>query len=482
RASDTVDDALATVPVDWPWWRRLAPLDAALGPVVPTAAHPVSPAADPLAALSVRIDHARAIGLPPAEVDANPAHADFPGAVPAQAPRVSRALTVHASYDGRDGRYVYSNADAPVWRGTGLYAPAGEVVRVTVPAGAASAGLAARVGVHTDALWDNDPWIRSPEITSRHPLTSPVTELASAFGGVIEIEVPAGAALGDIQVTVDGAVEMARYVRGQTTPQQWAAARLLDAPWAELEGARLVLNVPIATARAIADVEALVTFWDDVAAAEDELAAIPAPPRSERAVVDRQISGGWMHSGYPFMANLQTAAELTDLAGLTSAGSWGAFHELGHNHQLHDWILPGSTEASCNLWSVYVMEHLVGRPRALAHPDLAPAARQARISAYVQGGRSFARDWSVWTSLETYLQLQEAFGWGFYQALFADYADDAASPSTDQARIDLWVERTSAEAGVDLGPFYQAWGFPISPGTLATISALPPWTADPMNP
>ena len=483
-AVGAVDAAVAVVPLDWPWWDRIATLQSTLGPTVPTRTSPISPASQPLPALSARIDHRLATTLPPADVDAHPAHVDFPGAVPPAAPRVSRTLTVSATYAGRDRRYFYSNAEAPVWRGTGLYAPAGEVIRVTIPAAAAGRGLHVRLGVHTDTLWGNDTWSRFPEITVRRALDTTVTELTSAFGGPVQIEVPPGLSLGDIQVTIGGAVAMARYVAGQTTPQQWLTERALTAPWAELEGASYVMNVPIADARAVPDIAALVAFWDEVAQAEDALGAIPNPPRKERTAVDRQISGGWMHSGYPFMAHLESTTEFTDLALLRSTGSWGAFHELGHNHQHQDWLLPGTTESSCNLWSVYVMEEVVGLSRDLAHPAISPAERQARVAAYIAGGRDFWGDWNVWTALETYLQLQEAFGWDFYQDLFADYAADPAGtvPDNDQARIDTWVLRSSQRAGVNLGPFYLAWGFPVSQAVLTQVSTLPAWTADPMNP
>ena len=57
----------------------------------------------------------------------------------------------------------------------------------------------------------------------------------------------------------------------------------------------------------------------------------------ERFVVDRQISAGWMHSGYPVMAHLASSEEVLSLTSLQANGAWGPFHELGHNHQVDDW-------------------------------------------------------------------------------------------------------------------------------------------------
>jgi hypothetical protein len=217
--------------------------------------------------------------------------------------------------------------------------------------------------------------------------------------------------------------------------------------------------------------------------AEADLASISHDRvRSERAVTDRQISAGWMHSGYPFMAHYSSAWDFTNLASLQANGDWGAFHELGHNHQWSAWHLPGATEATCNLWSVFVMENVVGNPPG--HPALNPADRIQRTADYLATGPDFYGAWSVWTNLETWLQLKEGFGWWLIQDMIADYNDDppASDPASDQARIDRVATRMAHLAGVNLGPFFLAWGWPLSPGVVADLATLPPWTNDPMNP
>ena len=44
---------------------------------------------------------------------------------------------------------------------------------------------------------------------------------------------------------------------------------------------------------------------------------------------------------------------------------WGFIHELGHNQQRGCWeFKPNTTECTCNLWSVYVNEEVLGIKRA----------------------------------------------------------------------------------------------------------------------
>jgi hypothetical protein len=472
------------VPITWSgfWDRAEVYLNWRL-PAVPTLANPVVVASEPLDRAWLRLRSAFDLGLPADELTAHPAANDFPGAVPGAAPRVSRTLTVDGDHDGRDPRYLYSAPEADAWRSTGLYAAPGEAITVTVPPSAVGSGLAIRVGAHSDTLWGKDEWDRVPEITRVWPATATTFEVGGAFGGLVYVTLPPGAALGPVSVTIDGAVEAPRFVLGVTTPAQWATARTRQAPWAELESPSFVLTVPSSYLTGLADPTALAQYWEDVLDAEADLAAIPRDrPRAERAVTDRQISAGWMHSGYPFMAHVDSAAEFTTLATLQADGSWGAFHELGHNHQWADWLLPGTTEATCNLWSTYVMETVVGLPARTGHPALDPVERAQRVADYLAGGADFS-EWSVWTALETHLQLQEAFGWQFFMDLNAQYLADApgSGPSDDQGRIDRFVLRTSQLAGVDLGPFYVAWGFPVSASVLATIDPLPDWADDPMN-
>jgi hypothetical protein len=192
-----------------------------------------------------------------------------------------------------------------------------------------------------------------------------------------------------------------------------------------------------------------------------------------------------MHSGYPIMAGLDVQNDLVSLSRL-KAGFWGPLHEIGHNHQWDPWALPGSIEASVNLWSVYAFEKVLSIPRANAMPDrvadLAPAMRAKRIQDYLAGGANFADKWKEFTALETYLQLQEGFGWEPFTQVFKQYYADAPNtdPTNDQGKIDLWVLRFSLAVNKDLGPFFRAWGFPVSAGVLTEIGTLPAWQENPM--
>ncbi|KAF5900569.1 TRPM8 channel-associated factor, partial [Clarias magur] len=112
----------------------------------------------------------------------------------------------------------------------------------------------------------------------------------------------------------------------------------------------------------------------------------------------------FMHSGYPIMIHSTSVAELLNPKTARTQGIWGITHELGHNQQCSPWEFPPhTTECTCNLWSVYVHEEVLGVNRAKAHPDMTPEKRKSRAEVYAKGGRNLDT-WSVWTALETYMQ------------------------------------------------------------------------------
>ena len=76
-----------------------------------------------------------------------------------------------------------------------------------------------------------------------------------------------------------------------------------------------------------------------------------------------------------------------------------------------------------------------------------------------------------------YVQLQEAFGWDTYIRVFAEYRDTPPdrSPKTDAQKRDQWMVRFSLAAKRNLGPFFDAWGVPVSNEAKASIANLPEW-------
>jgi len=407
------------------------------------------------------------MALPSDQVRAHPAAADFPGIPPADAPRI--------------GRTVLVDTRVPRWHSTGLYAAPGEMITATVPAGATHAKLRLRIGCHKDLLWaDSIPtWKRVPEITRSFAISETVTRAANAFGGPVYIEVPADCALGSVEVNLTNAIAAPLFELGKTDLAVWKnELRNAPAPWAELVGQKLAISLPAANVRQLDNPAEVLEFWDRVVTAEDELAGQTNRFSPERFVLDRQISAGYMHSGYPIMAWLDQASKVADMTALQQ-GNWGFFHELGHNHQRPDWVLGGTVEITVNIFSMYCFEKVCGLPRH-GHNAMSDASREKNL-------KEFFRDPSlVWTSkpftgLIFYDQLVAGFGWDAFHQLFVEYRDlpNAARPKTDDEKRDQWLVRFSKAAGKNLGPFFAAWRIPTSEAARDAVTNLPVWLPEP---
>ncbi len=434
---------------------------------IPTEAHPLG-LDNPIGRIACVIQNIEMRRAPIANLRAHPAAREFPGAVPDDAKRVAATVEI--------------NTRKPDWASTGLYAPAGEAIEITLPQGAETAGLWVRIGSHTDTNWHHDKWTRFPDISYAAPLKDPVTRFGNPFGGLIYIVVPHNCKLGTITVRIAGAVESPLFVQGRTPLHVWRSdIRHRPAPWAELATDKVILTLPASVVRSLDDPEALLAVWDHALDSIADLAAIPRDrPRPERICADRQISAGYMHSGYPIMTWLDVPPVMVDRDKIVQGGSrtsWGFWHELGHNHQSGDWTFDGTGETTVNLFSLYCCERVSNEPVA-SNFWLNMAERSARVRKYLDDGARF-EEWKAdpGLSLMFYAQIQQEFGWGTFRRLFAEYAGLRAAdrPKTDDEKRDQFLVRLSRQVGRNLGPFFTAWGIPTSDGARKAVADLPVW-------
>ncbi|CAN5822122.1 hypothetical protein BH11PLA1_BH11PLA1_00330 [soil metagenome] len=427
-------------------------------------------------------------------IAADPSAAEFPGVVPAEA----KPATMH----------VILPANVKGWLSTGAYAPAGALIAIrrtappvdSAPSAEAPAGgkpskrdarpvtLTAQIGVHTDNLAHLDSWRRSPQIVTRRAFAlvpadgAPLVMLASPFGGLVVIDAGDTPLAAPLALEIDNVVEAPRFVLGETTGAQWQHLRTAPAPWAELQTSKVILSVPSASLRDVDDPTAICRTWEAVLDAAADLAARPHDrARPERYVADVQISAGYMHSGYPIMTHLDAAPDMVHEARLR-AGTWGLFHELGHNHQQGMWTFEGTGEVTNNLWSLYLMETIAGKPPGQGHDALNDRGkRRARAQQHIETGANFAK-WKAdpFLALEMYLEIRAEFGWEPFKHVFAEYAalKQGERPETDDQKRDQWLQRISRATGRNLGPFFQKWGVPTSQAARDSVSELPLWMPD----
>ncbi|TNN01335.1 hypothetical protein fugu_010717 [Takifugu bimaculatus] len=365
------------------------------------------------------------------------------------------------------------------WISTGLYLSPGMKTNLTLPAAIVNKGWKIQIGCQTDYL-SHQQLIRAPSVHLRVPITSEKMQVQNLWGGLIYLLAPSQTRVTGVEMVVQQAVLAPYYKSGVTTADDWSQRRAAPSPWAELEFDNIILTVPSKAVRDLEQVDELAQVWNNIMKTVAELAATPLKfPRKERIVIDVQISHGWMHAGYPIMGQTSAAYLITNTTKI-ARGMWGPIHELGHNQQRSCWEFPPhTTECTCNLWSVYVHEELLGIKRTEAHSNLTSERRKARMKKYVADGRKLS-DWSVWTALETYLQLQEKFGWEAFKKVFAGYFEMSNFPHDNKGKMNLYAETFSRVVGMNLSGFFKSWAWPIEEITEEDLSHLPPWTDHPM--
>ena len=435
---------------------------------------------DPVADTLLRVEAALTQGLPANELPSHPSHSEFPGEVPANATRVTRIASIDGNQSGLPSNFGYSSARAHLRMTTGLYAAPGEVVTVVLPQEVVDSGAYVLVGAHSDSLWGKDQLHRHPEITRWWYIDDSTIEVGNSFGGPIYIAIEAGSTLGIFDVTISNAVEAPTYQHGHTDVSAWLEMiRHQPAPWAEIASDQFILTVPSYEIRSLENPHELMDWWDEALSMEHELYGFLPWPRVERAVFDAQISAGWMHSGYPFMAHDLSVSGVVNVSYMSQEGDWGMFHELGHNHQWMPSTLPGTTETGCNFASVYLMEELVG---ISGHGAVDPEQRESRMRNYFENGANIA-DWSVWTALDTFLIVKEEWTWSPITEALSVYYDlpDSEVPVGDEEEFNAWVLHLSNSTGYNLAPYHAAWGFPITGETFQSLEHLPVWVDDPLR-
>ncbi|KAG2492929.1 hypothetical protein HYH03_008838 [Edaphochlamys debaryana] len=375
------------------------------------------------------------------------------------------------------------DVDTPTWRSTGLYAPPGKLITVTVATRVVlGKGLRVQIGAHTDDLSGKPQWARVPVVVSSWPLDNATLTIGSPMGGLIFFTLPRDCDLGLATVTVSGAVQAPRYELGKTNATAWRSTiRSYPAPWAELDSGKLTIMLPSSAIRQLSDPAPVLRHWNKVMDAMAVLGNIPTQRyRAERFLLDADISVGWMHAGYPIMAYdlPDVHNELLNLTYLQYSGAWGPYHEIGHQHQWADAQFSGTGESSNNVFVMYVM-NVTGVPRARLDTGT-PESRKPTRDEYFANGANWERDWGVFAALDTYLLLAEGFGWRFYRDVSAVYTSLPNRIWDEGERVQFFVRTTCSVSKRNLVPFFAKWNFPLTQATRDACGKLPAWAQDPM--
>jgi hypothetical protein len=406
----------------------------------------------------------------------------FPGAVPANAQRVTQKVNIKV-YVGSQGLTDNLTAIQSRPHSTGLYVPAGEKVTITLKRSDIHRKLEARIGVHDNDVTGLDQFTRIPlDLTKSFKLEKEEVEVYSPYGGLLLIAIPDTSTLKDLTIQVKGAVKAPYFKLGETSEQDWnTTTRNNPAPWAELATDNIVLTVPAYRIRNLSDPVKLMQFWDEVMNADADLAAMPLKRKhQEHIVIDNDVAYGYMFTTLDKIVapDDQSCEWMLNESFIRGHGSWGTFHELGHRHQYWPFEDGSTQEVTVNLYTMYVYDKVLHKGM-YNHEGMEDKDKVMKvIKNYLDNDPTFNK-WrnDPFLALSMYIQIINAFGWDAIKAVNTTYRTMPKDqfPNTPQQKIDVRFITLCKATNSNLTHFFEAWKVPISADAKNKVAGYKEW-------
>lgn len=410
----------------------------------------------------------------------------FPGLVGIQEPRLKNyKVSLDLDYVQVRSADLRISVAPGGYFSTGMYAPAGELITIVVPAD--TYGLQVNVGAHTDNLTGKETLQRAPIIYTRLQLFPGKNYVRNLYGGTIWI-IPSKPLGRKVDLYFSGAVKSPDFVLGETTDAEWKEMiSKTTVPWFELRSKRLIFtlptnklnNFPIESPTALMrawDEEILHSYWEWYGLSETTTDVRNRNPTLPwRDVHDIQPSVGAQHSGYPVVAmatdNYFKQAVTLDLV---VGSNWGTYHEIGHNMQMGStWSWSELGEVSNNLFSLKITnrhgyKHSVyQRVMPVAIAFTTPVSTTKQFSAASLDAR-----------MGLFIQVFEKYGFDFMTYLCTQARMARFGANNEQDKKDFFYERLSEWVKQDMEPFMNQWGLYVSSVSKNKIAAKYPLHTD----
>jgi len=385
-------------------------------------------------------------------------------------------------------------------RGTGLYLSPGSIGHVVVPTQLVGVGFQVLVGAHTHDHSKKKIYKRLHRVSKTFEIVAEETYITNPLGGGIYLQVPYGATLDLVEISIDGVLEAPRFSHrsfDQMSAQEWNRRQKLEAPWADFESDKFMMQVPRSFIYRKAYPLQLMKDWDRAMDGYSEYLGIP-PERRNRQVLyiqpDLQLRGSSFGIGYPQqvnnLANSKHIASdngdknvwylnnMTDGEKSLEQHVWS--HELGHASAMS--MFPGEKEAIVNFPLSYILNAKFGVDFSLAFsmtltkPIIPPdeAAITWMVSPNFRAGKPMGENEMRYQhrGYAKYGDVRRLFGWeallSFHKKEHEDYLDgkliDGRGPSHGLDRVSSRILRMSVAAKADLTPLIHFWGVKLAVG------------------
>ncbi|MER5277252.1 M60 family metallopeptidase [Streptomyces sp. NPDC002809] len=364
------------------------------------------------------------------------------------------------------------------FRPTGLYAPAGTPLSLTVQP---YDGLVPTLWI---GAWDYYGEITEPR---SYPLTVGANTVTDPHGGPVYLTLTGRGERAGVLFR-SGTVPMPVFTLGSTTEAgyQEQLDTLTTSPWVELHGPNTIMTLTREGALLYRgeDHAALLRLVETIIDSHARISGLdgskPVHRRKAGPYHFTEVSkvptgvGAYATHGYNGFprAYLDRA---TTVEGLRTRG-WGLYHELGHLHQQMAYKAGGMTEVTVNIYSL-AAQRTLKQPSNLLTVDPATGltAFQTSRAKFGTAGLTYEKSFGAYEKLVPLRQLELAFGDDFWPRLHKLVREEnPQSDYTENAkRYRALATYSSRIAGHDLTDFFvNTWAFPVDAVGRAELAAL----------
>ena len=260
-----------------------------------------------------------------------------------------------------------NNVATPRKRSLGVFAPAGEVLTITIDeslVGKLTVNIgypysASDIGSKQFGRWPND---RMAQFYLEFPLNSTVNYIGSPLGGMVTLNGVA-AALGNFDIKVSGGIDMPDYKLGASTKEDWQAILAAPAPYVWLLTPHQYFVMPKEYIKDIEDPYQALLWWHK--ASMISMYSIGRENTSHFMTPVISIYDSYVFTGeavatvWAFYTNSPNywCKGILDYDNLMYSGAWGGLHEYNHHNQAYvyptnhdtEWGVGGVTEMTNNV-------------------------------------------------------------------------------------------------------------------------------------
>ena len=301
-----------------------------------------------------------------------------------KAPRIEKVITVNGTATPRK-------------RSLGVFAPAGEVITVTIDeslVGKLTVAIGYPYGdddIGGSGKFDRWQGIRMARYYMEFKLNDTVNYIGSPLGGMVVLN--GGSGMGNYQITVSGGVDMPDYQLGVSTKKDWQNILAAPGPYVWLMTPYQYMVMPKEAIKHIDDPYNALMWWHKAsmislyAIAREDTAHFMTPVIS---IYDSYVyAGEGVAATWGFYTNNPTywCSGVLDYDNLMKNGSWGAIHEYNHHNQAQIYPTNHNTD-----WGVgYVDEMTNNVLNAASYIFLTD------IAAYRSENNIYSGDWQAVT-------------------------------------------------------------------------------------